>query len=156
MKTKSKAKKAMIATKLLIILVIGAVLPTMINLSKMQILQFDFLLNFIGAQIGLSLALLAIFFTLIEKYKDKLGKEKFNIFFTPIINEFKDDIKSYFGMLIIIIIASFFPFDTSITLFSYTFKIVPWIGVSSLLLSIIVLWDILNATLKLIKFISEL
>lgn len=151
-----KIPEKIVLIKLFSIFCLSLILPCLNDLSQVSILKSDFMLNFLAVLFSLSLAVLAIFFTLIEKYKVILGNEKFLESFSPIINEYKEDITCYLIMIVIIVFMDLLPYNLNLRLFNCNLHLYQTVLITILLLAILILYDILSATLKLINFISTL
>ena len=153
--------KIKISQKTLTMIKIAGLLLTSIILALItkdqpnEIIKPGYLLNYLSILFGFSLAILAIFFSLIEKYKKIIEVDKFETFFIPIINDFSQDVISYFFMMVFVVIVSFCNLKIVIDVFSLKMNLDDCIFIFILLLSLLVLWDLLKTTIILIEGIMS-
>lgn len=141
--------------KIAVLLILSFGVPYYIPLDGNDILTYNFALTTDIALFSLSLAITAIFFTVLDRYQQKLGntRPEINSLINESLKEMGDNTLGLFFISFITFIVSLFQsvikmiekvdINTSVIIFSY-------------LLTFLTIYDITKATVDLIKGISTI
>ena len=129
-------------------LIISFTIAMPINYSNSNVIEYSFALEILITIFSLSLAVLAIFFTVIEKKTDKLSS-KANMRLKNITNELGEDIK-------LLLVLSAILFGSSLFEDLLPQNLNEWVIISCYILGFVGAFDVLNSTIKIMRAISDL
>ena len=142
--------------KILFVFPIAFVITVNFNLCKVALLSDDInLLNVIGVMFAGALAVLSIFFSLLQMSKERIDSEIYNTSFKPLIREIQEDTVFFFVAMVILMIRSILDISFQFHIFGVIAQIEYLIKVVILILSILSLSDLLSAVFKLVEYFNK-
>lgn len=139
--------------KIIIIVFIAVLITHNFNYSSSEIITYSFILNAVIGLFSVSLAIVAILFTILDRYKNFVADKKTYLQKTnSILKEMSDDSISLFFVICILFLSSLL--NELISLFN-CFDISTFILIFSLLLSLYVVYDISKSIMNLINALRQ-
>lgn len=145
-----RMKKIIVLIKILVCIFIPIVLSNYYDYTNHNVINDSFSINYMLVIFSVSIALIAILFTVLDRYREKLNNDPiFDKIIYPLLKELSQNAIGLLVLLILLLINSCLSLDIDIPIINMRINIYEFIILFSLTMSLFVIWDI-TLSLKVI------